>query len=619
MKQKIRQAFVLLAGAILLSATGCATLGMASPFSKGADYYKDAKAALEQGRYAEAFDYASYAIVKDEKHYPSYRLIVKNYEDGMTAISTELEELANSEPAIQSQIRKVDIYDHLVNFMSYIDAHGNPAVVTFKKDSVTIPITDYAVQLEEARQLGFDLAMEKGRSQLESEDFDGADETFETVLDEFTVNDDEDAVRAQIADQFAARGEAYVAELTYEMVEDVNALIAKAETYAETDRVQALRTDLDAKALDLTLGEARRIAEGGTVEAYREAIIVAHDAYEFVEDNTEIDELRRSWARKAMELSLAQIDRVEPRYDGTISGLEPVRAAYKDMLRWIDGWESITDYKGIPARYADFIERSKIRVYAVKGGDLPGGVVEDVLEATRDAVRSRSDVRYWFHTSEEISTATEESSSRLGEELQRDNDSDYLAALDALTFDSSTQDASALNVKYLIRISADAGEATTKRNNRSETKKQSGHKTTEGEIQVAPAIFYSPFRKAAEKDEQTLRKAMADSDVTNMWFDVPVEYTYTSISVRQPVSYTVIVERCSDGRQIYSDQFSFTYSAAGDEELTNVTSPVGDITSHLSDDIDEPRTPRGASKDDVAEGFAEEFDPSALASAILRD
>jgi hypothetical protein len=592
---------------------------MASPFSKGADYYKDAKAALKENRYAEAFDYASYAIVKDEKHYPSYRLIIKNYQDGMTAITTELQKLASSDPAVEGQIRKVEIYEHLANFMSYIDAHGNPAVVSFKKDSVTIPITDYTAQLQEARKSGFDLAMAEAQSQLEFEDFDAANESFETALDEFTVNDDKDAVRAQIADRFAARGEAYVAELSYEMIEDVNALIAMGEEYAETDQIQELRIALDAKALDLTLGEARRIAEGGTIEAYREAIIVAHDAYEFVEDNAEIDELRRSWAVKAMELSLAEIDRVEPQYDGTISGLEPVRAAYKDMLRWIDGWESITGYKDVPQRYADFIEESKVRVYAVIGGDLPGGIVTDVLEGTRDAVRSRSDVRYWFHTSEELATAAEESSSSLGEELQRDNDPDYRSALDALTFDSSTQDASALNIEYLIRISADAEEATPSRNTRTKTEKKSGHKTTEGEIEVAPALFYRPFRKMADEDRERFQSAMADSDISDMWFDVPVEYTYTSISVRQPVSYTVTVERCSDGRQIYSDQFSFTHAAAGDEELTDVSSGVSDITAFFSDDIEEPRAPRGAGKDDIADGFEEEFDPSAVASAILRD
>lgn len=171
--------------AALVVLGGCETLGLASPFSDGADAFSDAQYDWGDKEYSSALRNAALAIYYDEKHYGAYQFIVEKYDEGMEKIHQQMEELAAGEPTVESVAREVRIYVDLADFVDSLDDGTDPRVLTFRKEQIEIPMTDYTPRIAEARSRGYELAVAAGTAQLESGDVDAAGDG--TVVDGLTV------------------------------------------------------------------------------------------------------------------------------------------------------------------------------------------------------------------------------------------------------------------------------------------------------------------------------------------------------------------------------------------------------------------------------------------------
>lgn len=619
--------------AALVVLGGCETLGLASPFSDGADAFSDAQYDWGDKDYSSALRNAALAIYYDEKHYGAYQFIVEKYDDGMEKIQQQLDELAAGEPTIESVAREVEIYVDLADFVDSLDEGTDPRVVTFRKEQIEVPMTDYTPRIAEARSRGYELAVAAGTAQLESGDVDAADETFGTLMTTFVgpVDEKREAAGSMVSELFADRAETLMADMSYGILEPASRLLSIAEGYHASERVADLQAAVDAAGMELVFGEADAVAAEGTIQAYDRAIDIGKQAYDFTSNEKAVDARIAGYVQQALSVADQQVREAEAAYDGTRSGQSAVYAAYDTLLTWLEEWPDASGYEDALDRFATFIETSKIRVYLVVDDSLESGIRNRVLTDVRGLVREGSERAFYFHTGADLKELDELKNSFImgawndlyndyDGEMLPDDTRDYQAALRGLSADCTTEELEALGIDYIIRVSANPGRGSSDTSTRRETIELGAYKTTEGEIGDERAIM-TAIQMAKNQGESTYRTALEESDIAEVWFGETVDVEFAQTSGSQDVRYTVSMERVSDGRRVYNGRFSDTLRSSTDEVLTSISGSNEELRRFVAAkhggvrEVPELGEPGAAA---LTTAFEDSYEPEAIAKALIR-
>lgn len=622
---------VVIAALVVLS--GCETLGLASPFSDGADAFTDAQYDWGDKDYSSALRNAALAVYYDEKHYGAYKFIVEKYAEGMEKIQEQLDELAAGEPTVESVAREVQIYVDLADFVDSLDDGTDPRIVTFRKDQIEIPMTDYAPQISQARSRGYELALTAGTNHLESGDVDAADETFGVLMSTFVERTDEkrEAAGSMISGLFADRAEAIMANMSYDVLEPASKLLSIAKGYHESERVADLQAAVDTAGMELVFGEADAVASAGTIQAYEQAIDIGKQAYDFTSNEKAVDERIAGYATKALAIADRHVREAEAAYDGTRTGQSAVYSSYDTLLTWLEEWPEATGYEDALDRLSAFIETSKIRVYLVADESFESGLRSRVLTDVRRVTREESDRAFYFHTSADLEELDELENSFVMSgwndlyndydgEMLPDDTRDYQAKLRSLSADSSTEELEAMGIDYIIRVSANPGRLSSDTATRHETIELDACKTTEGEINDERAIM-AAIRVAKNEGASTYRTALEESDIAEVWFGETLEVEFARTSGSQDVRYTVSMERVSDGRRVYNGRFSDTLQTATDEVLTSISGSNEELRQFVASkhggvrEVPELGKPGTTA---VTKAFEDSYEPEAIAKALVR-
>lgn len=66
-------------------------------------------------------------------------------------------------------VRECTLLRDLASFVRYLDNGTDPRVLTFRKESFSVPMTDYSEQIADSQTRGYTLAMAEGQALLEAE------------------------------------------------------------------------------------------------------------------------------------------------------------------------------------------------------------------------------------------------------------------------------------------------------------------------------------------------------------------------------------------------------------------------------------------------------------------
>ncbi|MCF7953474.1 MAG: hypothetical protein K9K78_05295 [Spirochaetales bacterium] len=643
--------------AVLLAVlSGCQMLGMANPFSSGQDDFKRAKGAWEDGNPAEALEYVTKAINDDEKHWGAYKFLFEIYGDAMEQVDAKLASLDAQNPTIDSTVEKVETLQSMKYFNYYVEGfpgeETNPKIVSYKKDSLTIPLTDYEVLLSEARAQGYELAFTEAANQIDGGDYEAALASLDIIPRHFVPNYTEDrrAAGAEIAEFLAENAAPMVENLTITNLEDAAALITAAREFAETDRNAALLEELNTKAVNVVFDEAAKLLDqDGSVEGMERALRMAERAREYVEDSAEVNRRIYPYAQKLADLYKSELDASIHASDGTRDNKWDIENQYVQYVEFvIYEWPDVTGHEQVIENFADYIESTRTVVHVVLNpgytatrdrisanveqalSDHEGSVMWIYSEKNQEIADQRAryfrgEGRRWYLDNQELAD-------RL---IYPDSSTAFLNEVNKLTTESSLVDARAFNIDYLVRIDAKVSTTTPESSQRDELQQVSAYQKQDGSVHFSKSLLekwrtqdkiIQKMIEATDYDQGAIdaaaaeyKRQMEEAGISKIWYDVDVTNTYQNFTATVSVNYDVDVVRTSDGKNIYSTSLTHQDNVSSDRVLVGVSSANSAMEKALQADVREPASDfKPNTKSVVTEGLSE-FDDTQVVQAIVRD
>ncbi len=598
---KLRILSLIMLFSILLF-TGCAALGMASPFSDGKKAFEQAQSAWEQGEYALSLSKVVNAIAKDAKFYPAYKFLVQNYAVGIGQIDNNISEL-RKEPTIDNLTNLIEIYENLEYFYYHISKIGVPdgsgnVLVTWKKESISIAVKDkdgneltqtMQSHIVEVMIKGAELALIEGKKLFTSRDFENAKKMFELALFTFMEKDTQEynANKTIVVDLYTTEIEKQMVSMTFDDLERIDTLIADGQRFEKTEKLDNLKASLATKALDLLFAESDRIAQQGTIDAYKEAIKVSYLAYDYTSDKETVKMKRYTYANKLVDLLIQELEKKKQSFNHTQESMEEVYDSYLSVFELVKGWPDLEgDFVALRDDWADFNENSRVRVYAVS--DYFTRVTMDTyLENLKKNTQTGDGKYLWFHTADELELIKkwENKKSRfetdsIALEVLKESDNTFEKGLKALTSSSSFNEAKDLKIDYLIKIDVRLGDMSNiKKTKRTETLELSLLRYTkngEHSFRKASDTIVREI-KLAELARSTSPQALPDylekKGITNYWLDEPTKVYYQTTTAEQRVYYSVTLHDVNSGKELYNQDFQMMESVSSKEEIVDVDWP----------------------------------------------
>ncbi|MGM0432732.1 MAG: hypothetical protein ACQEQU_08465 [Spirochaetota bacterium] len=633
--------------------SGCQMLGMASPFSSGQGDFKRARGAWENGNPEEALQYVAIAIAWDEKHWGAWELLFDIYDDAMQQVNEKLASLDAQDPTVDSIAEKVDILKPMDIFISYVEGFPgedtDPKIVTYKDDSLAIPLTDYDELLSEAMDQGYELAFTEAANHIDEGEYEAAIESLQVLTSRFVPDaDDIPAAEAEIADFLVESAAPMVENLTINNLEDATTLITAAREFTETDRTTALLEELNTKSVEVVFDEAARLLDqDGSVEGTERALRMAVRAREYVEDSAEVNRRIYSYAQRLADLYKSELDASIHASDGTRDSKWTIENQYVQYVNFvIYEWPDVTGHERAIENFADYIESSRTVVHVALN---PGydSVRDRVSTIVEEALSDHDDSVMWMYSEENQELADQRARYFRGKDLRWYRDNQELAdrliypdssttfqdEVNELTTESSLEDARAFNIDYLVRIDAQVSTTTPESSQRDESQKVSAYEK-DGSVHFSKSVvdeWRAGARIVEEMAESTdnqdaidaaveeYAKQLEEAGITEIWHEVDVTNTYQFLTATVSVDYDVDVVRTSDGESIYSTSFTHRDDVSSDRVLVGVQSAIPEVEKALQADVREPVADFNPDTKSIVDEGLSEFDAAQVVQAIARD
>lgn len=624
---------------VVFLGSSCQMLGIANPFSSGADSFNRAKQALERGEHDAALMNAAAAINRDDKHWPSYKFIVENYEDSLAKVEARLAELGQEEQTSEVLQEKVKILRNMYWFVHYVSRmpgdRPDSRVIERGKESVTVALTDYETPLAEAREQGYAIAFGQASGLIEAGEYDEAIEALQTITRSFVQGAEErQAAEIAIAGFLVESAAPLVGALSMANLEGATRIMAAAARFEKTEEVEALTAELNSKAQDVILAEADRLARRGNVAALEEALGVAVKARDYVDDNDQVNPRIYPYAQRLADLYHGEARAAVRAFNGTRDSKWGAEDVFLRYVAFVGGWPAVTGHEDAIEDFAEFIESSRTVVHVVlepdhaASHDRVTGAMERALESQRGKV-------LWMFTDQSREQAEQRQRHFRGTGRWWNNNQDKAASLiypdssntfhrnvRQLTTESSLDDARGFNIDFLVKITADASVGNVRPVERRESKEISAYQKLDGSVHLDPGNSkvdgWHAARTLAENVggmdtfNQQLRE---DHGVSDFWRNAAVMHTYQALSAPVTVTYNLEVIRVSDGRSVYTTRATHRDEAKGNEVLVGVSSDIPVIESKVGEQVRQAPssfTPNTASA--VRAGFSQlNFAPAANA------
>ncbi len=595
---------------MIFLASGCQMLGMANPFSSGADSYQRATRAWDSNNPAEALSYAANAVYRDEKHWPAYRFIVANYDEAMGQINARLAELDQQEQSVEVVREKVRTLRDMMWFVRYVsDFPGDstdPKIVESKNDSVAIPLTDYETPLAEAQAQGYAIAFSQASTLIAAGQVEEAVEALQVVTRDFVQGAEERAAaETAIAGFLVETATPLVARLTLENLDEATGLLAAARRFEETEEVAALTQELNSRAPALIFAEADRIARPGTVAAIESALGVAVQVRNYAGDDAEVSARLVSYAQRLADLYKRGVETSARTAGRTRQGNRAVEDQYTQLLAFLHAWPSVTGHETALEEFAAFTQSSRTMVHVVLDegyGNARNGVVAS-LEA---ALANQSGKDIWVISKENQELAQTRQRVFQGHERGRwwsanseqaeqiiypDSSVRYLDAANGLTTASSLDEARALNIDFLVRITVETTVGNARSSQRQDVQSVSAYQKTDGSVHL-DASTVDQWRAARAVADRTgdvgmeeYNRQLAEAEITELWHQESVTHTYQSFTAPVTVTYGIEVINVANGRSIHTSRFTHRDEQTSNEVLVGVRAAVPAIQQALQEQV----------------------------------
>lgn len=636
------------AAVLIILMSGCQMLGMASPFSSGADSFDRAKRAWSDNQPATALMYAASAVNRDEKHWPAYSFIITNYDEAIQSIEARLAELGQQDQTVETVREQVRILRDMMWFVHYVarfpGESTDPKIVEFKNDSVAIPLTDYETPLSEAQQQGYAIAFAEATTLFGSGEFEGAIEALQVITRDFVQGADERAAaEVEISRFLVETATPMVARLTMDNLEQATAMVAAARRFDESEEVAALTGDLNRRAVELIFAEADRIARPGTVAALENALSVAVQVRNYTGgaagDDTTVTSRLVTYAQRLADLYRRDVDAAVAGARGNREANHQAEVAFANYVAFVHGWPSISGHERALEDFGAFHRASRTLVHVVlaEGHDV---FRDRVTGPLADALAGQRGRDIWVVSSENRELAEERQRairgtgggrwwSNAGEQAERliyrDSSNQWLNTANRLTAASALEEARELNIDVLVRITADASAGSPRPNRRQDVRGISAYQKTDGTIHVDEQTV-SEWRAAravadlgGDAGMASYNRQLEEAGITRLWHEEPVTHTFQSLTAPVTVNYTIEVIRVSDGSSIHTSRFTHRGEETSDEVLVGITSAVPELQRSLQDQVREAPTEFRPSVTSVVAAGYRQLNMAPVATAIGRN
>ncbi|SIP92645.1 hypothetical protein SAMN05920897_101304 [Alkalispirochaeta americana] len=598
---------------VIFLASSCQMLGIANPFSSGADNFDRARRALDSGEHDVALMNAAAAINRDEKHWPSYKFIVENYEGSLAKVNARLAELDEKEQTAEVLQEKVAILRNMYWFVRYVSRmpgdQPDSRVIERGKDSVTVALTDYETPLAEAREQGYAIAFAQASVLIEAGEYEEAIEALQVITRSFVQGAEErEAAEITIAGFLVESATPLVGALSMENLEAATQILIAAARFEETEEVTALTAELNSKAPDVLFAAAERAARRNNVDALEEALGIAVKARNYVDDNDQVNPGIYPYAQRLADLYYGEARGAARTFDGSSSSKWDAENLFLRYVAFVQGWPSVTGHEDSIEKFAEFIESSRTVVHVVLD-PAHAASRDSVLPALKSVLENQRGKVMWMYTSENRELADQRVRHFRGsgrwwsnnqQEAERliypDSSNTFHNEVNKLTTASSLDEARQFNIDFLVKISADASAGNTRSTQRSEVKQISAYLNMDGSAHLdannSKVNGWHAARVLAENTGtmDTFNQKLQEDGVREFWRNESVNHRYQALVAPVTVNYTLEVIRVSDGRSVYSTRVTHRDEAKSDEVLVGVDTDVSAIRSLLEQQVREAPT-----------------------------